>query len=427
VKYDLIIIGAGAAGLFAAANAPVGFKTLVLEKTDSPGNKLLLTGSGQCNLTNNESIKSFLDRYGKNGKRLRPVLFPFSNLALISYFEERSVPLKVRDDGKIFPATMKSADVLDLLLKLARDRKVEMKFRTEVTELSILNEVKGGGFYVETPNELFVTKNVLVATGGESYPRTGSDGAFFTCLENLGLKLMLRQPALAPVFVNDYPYKNLAGLTFPNSSVMLTCKENNAVSPGGSHVVEGSLLFTHKGFSGPAVLEVSRYVTQGDELVINYMAGKTSDNLRRELLGAASGDPRQIITVLQNLTNMPRSFLEAVCVICDINRVEKASRLTGTQIREIAKKLTADSFEISGVGGFNIAMVTSGGVCLDEINMHTMEAGQYPGLYFAGEVLDVDGDTGGYNLQFAFSSAKRCMEAIQGDKPAQTSSAVDIL
>ena len=407
MTYDLIIIGAGTAGLFAAANAPVGFKTLVLEKMDAPGQKLLLTGSGQCNLTNNESIKAFVDRYGENGIRMRPVLFRFSNLALMSYFEQHSLPLKVREDGKIFPVTMKSADVLDLLLVLGQDRKVELQYRTDVTEITMLNEADGGGFSLDTKKGQLFSRNVLVATGGASYPQTGSDGAFFTCLERLGLTLVPRRPALTPVFVKDYPYKNLSGLTFPNSSVTLTQRET-----GGSIKVDGSLLFTHKGFSGPAVLNLSRYVKQGDELTIDYMEGKTTDELRAELIKTASGNSRQIITLLESVTGLPRSFLEFVCSSCNKNKSEKASRLSGSDMGAIAKKVTADSFEIDGVGGFNVAMATRGGVSMDEIILSTMEAKRYPGLYFAGEVLDVDGDTGGYNLQFAFSSAIRAVEAM---------------
>jgi len=414
LKYDLIIIGAGAAGLFAAANSPAGWKTLVLEKTDTPGNKLLLTGSGQCNLTNNESIKAFLDRYGKNGKRLRQVLFPFSNLALMSYFEKRSVPLKVREDGKIFPATMKSSDVLDVLLKLSRDRGVEFKYMANVMEISAQKEATGGYYSFDTSIGQFLSKKVLVATGGSSYPQTGSDGTVFSCLERLGLKIIPQRPALTPIFVKDYPYKKLSGLTFPGSIVTLLCKEDGADKTGSPVLVEGSLLFTHKGFSGPAVLEVSRYATQGDGLTINYIKGKTSDSLRAELLRVASGDLRQIITVLETVTELPRSFLEFICSLCGISKSEKASRLTGSEMGAIAAKITADSFKISGVGGFNIAMTTAGGVCLDEIFMSTMEAKAFPGLFFAGEVLDVDGDTGGYNLQFAFSSAMRCIEAMQG-------------
>ena len=400
--YDLIIIGAGAAGLFAAANSPANWKTLVLEKMDTPGKKLLLTGNGQCNLTNNEPVKAFLERYGENGKRLRPVLFPFSNIALMAFFERNGLPLKIRDDGKVFPASMKSQDVLNLLEKLGLKQGVEFRYQTDVTEIISMKNPQDSGYIAQTSKGEFRTKRILVATGGVSYPQTGSDGSFFSCLQRLGLKLVTRRPALVPVFVMDYLYKNLSGLTFSNSAIILTR------TVGGRPIkIKGSLLFTHKGFSGPGILETSRYVTQGDKLTINYLPDKSSKNLRMELIEAASaGDSKQIVTVLESVTALPKSFLEFVCSIHNIPKNKKASHLTGQEMGVLASKITADSFEISGTGGYDIAMTTAGGVCLDEINLRTMEAIRFPGLYFAGEVLDVDGDTGGYNLQFAFSSAK---------------------
>jgi len=437
--YDLIIIGAGAAGLFAAANVPDGFRTLVIEKTDSPGKKLLLTGSGQCNLTNDEPIKEFLNRYGENGKQLRPILFPFSNQALMEYFESYGLALTVRDDGKVFPASMKSKDVLNLLLELVKSKGVELRYNTYVTEISRtthhveiscnnkttpFDNSDGYRYCIHTcvnPKKLhdsddsknfentkdsksegqFFAKSLLVATGGESYPKTGSDGSIFERLEHLGLKLVPRRPALTSIYVENYPYEELSGLTFPTVTAKV-----------GLHKCEGSLLFTHKGFSGPPILTLSRYVEAEDKLTINYLPGRTADELRMDLIKLSSGEQKQILTVLESLTKLPRSFLENVCSRCDINKSEKASRLSGKQMGNLADRLTNDSHIISGTGGFASAMTTAGGVDLDEINLQTMEAKRYPGLHFAGEVLDVDGDTGGYNLQFAFSSAMRCICSI---------------
>ena len=408
MAHDLIIIGAGAAGLFAAANVPDGWKTLVLEKMDSPGKKLLLTGSGQCNLTNDEPIKGFLARYGDNGKHLRPVLFPFSNLALIEYFEKNGLPLKVREDGKVFPDSMKSIDVLDLLLSQINSNGVTISYLISITAISEQDGSEGCRFIIETTEGQYFAKNVLVATGGESYPQTGSDGSVFECLEQLGIRLIPRRPALVPIYVTDYPYSSLSGLTFPNCAISITCSNSNKPVR-----TEGSLLLTHKGLSGPPILELSRYVTSGDELTINYLPGRVSEDLRLELINTAAGDPRQIITILESLTTLPRSFLEFVCSRSNIDKSEKASRLTGQEMGAISECLTADIYNISGTGDFSLAMTTTGGVSLDEIDLRTMEAKRCPGLYFAGEVLDVDGDTGGYNLQFAFSSAKRSIEAMK--------------
>jgi len=408
MEYDLVIVGAGVAGLFAAANVPSGLKTLVLEKTDSPGKKLLLTGGGQCNLTNNELIKEFLKRYGTNGKRLRSVLFPFSNLHLIDYFKQSGISVDSRSDNKVFPVSLKSSDVLDLLLQKSRERGVMFKYNSSVIDISYQEETTGTRkFIIMIGKERFISKNILITTGGASYPQTGSDGSFISCLERIGINIIPLRPALAPIFVTDYPYGDLSGLSFPNGTV-------KAVYADGTESIttEGGLIFTHKGFSGPGVLKLSRYVKLGDKLIINYLPEKSADEFRMSLINAAAGDKRQISTLLGTITGLPHSFLDCICTGSKIAKSEKASRLSGHEMGILAKQLTADIHEISGTGGFATAMATVGGVDLDEVDLRTMESKRHPGLFFAGEVLDVDGDTGGYNIQFAYSSAMVAVRKI---------------
>ena len=401
--YDLIIIGAGAAGLFAAANAPSDWRVLLLEKTGHPGQKLRMAGSGQCNLTNAEDIKAFLTRYGANGSKLRPVLFPFSNRSLMAWLEAKGLPLLTREDGKVFPASLKSADVLRLFLDLIAQNRVELRLATPVTALTPLI---AGGFDLQTPIEHLHTRNVLVATGGASYPQTGSDGGFFSCLEILGLPLIEPRPALSPVFVSDYPYESLSGISIEDVSLTLEAEGKKSIKG------RGDLLFTHRGFSGPVILTHSRYITAGMTLILNYLPDTDTASLRKFFLEKASGEKRQILTLLGDSLSLSRRFLETICRRGGLAPNTKASHLGGTEMGTLAKFLTADSYIISGQGSFDTAMVTTGGVSLDAIDLRTMESHSIPGLYFAGEVLDVDGDTGGYNLQFAFSSAKRAIEAI---------------
>ena len=409
MTYDLIIIGAGAAGLFAASNSPADWKTLVLEKTSAPGQKLLLTGNGQCNLTNDEKISAFLTRYGKNGKLLRSVLFPYSNLALMSHFEYNALELTTRADGKVFPASMRSADVLNLLLALSKTRNIEFRYCTAVTRILHQSTTSGSRFLLETTDGKFFTEKVLVTVGGASYPQTGSDGTFLACLESLGLNIVAPRPALAPIFVQGYPYKELSGLSFDNCKIAIIPKDGRHI-PACS--TEG-LLLTHKGFSGPAILTASRYVMQGDGLILSYLPTITTHDLRLSLLKDATGNPRQIVRLLESITGLPHRFLEHVCRRSNVEASEKASRLSGREMGLLAQHITTDSYEISGTGGFSIAMATAGGLNLNEVNLRTMESKRYQGLYFAGEVLDVDGDTGGYNLQFAFSSAMCSIKAMQ--------------
>ena len=407
--YDLIIIGAGAAGLFAAANTPAHWNVLLLEKERTPGQKLLLTGNGQCNLTNNRPIAEFLNCYGEKGKRLRPILFPFSNLALMAYFRENGLPLESRPDGKVFPASKNSRHVLDFFLTRCQEGGVEIRYESAVTE--IIPQANGGMCpfrLTSEKSEIFFTRHILVATGGASYPKTGSDGAFFSCLSALGIDLIPHRPALTPVFVQTYPYAALSGISFSDCIVSIASKSGGKCIQG-----RGDLLLTHKGFSGPLILALSRYVAQGDKLTIHYLPEQTPDALRRTLLTAAQGNARQIVTLLESITPLPRRFLEHICHRIPGVENRKASGLSGKELGAVAALLTTDSYEISGTGGFSVAMATSGGVSLDEIDLRTMESRRYPGLYFAGEVLDVDGDTGGYNLQFAFSSAMASVRAME--------------
>jgi len=401
--YDLIIIGAGAAGLFAAANVPPDWRVLLLEKTAHPGQKLLMAGSGQCNLTNAEDIKAFLTRYGANGTKLRPVLFPFSNRALMTWLEECGLRLLTRADGKVFPASLKSADVLRLFLDLAAQNKVELRLNTPVTAL---NPHPEGGFDLQTPAEQLRARHVLVTSGGASYPQTGSDGRFFDCLADLNIPLTEHRPALAPIYVHDYPYRDLPGVSIPQTSLTLQAE---GAKPIKGH---GDLLFTHQGFSGPVILTHTRYVAADMTLSLSYLSDADPTALRKSLLEQTSGQRRQILTLLEASFPLPRRFLEILCQRAGISPDTKASQLGGSEMGALAALLTADTYKISGVGGFDTAMVTAGGVSLDAVNLRTMESRDIPGLYFAGEVLDVDGDTGGYNLQFAFSSAKLAIESM---------------
>ena len=416
--YDLIIIGAGAAGLFAGASLPSPVKGLILDQKASPGKKLLMSGAGQCNLTHGGNIKDFISHYGQNGSAIRTVLYRFSNRAVIDFFEKRGISLVEREDEKIFPKSLKAMDILNVLTKSCVQNGLEFRFSSPVAHISFekLPNEDSRIFTVHSGEFIWSTKKLLIASGGCSYPASGSDGSLFRILKRMDISFKPLVPSLVPVYVHQYPYKDLSGISFPNASVAV-------FSDKGKKLAENldALLLTHKGFSGPAILNLSRSISQDLCVSVNYFPLKQKEIMIKELSSALTGNPKQILTLLNEYFNgmatgqpavLPKRFLEAVCLRAGIDSTTKASQLRHSQLQSFAMLITQDRYRVVKTGGFEIAMVTSGGVELSEVNLKTMESKKYPGLYFAGEVLDVDGDTGGYNLQFAFSSGNLAANSL---------------
>jgi len=407
--YDLIIIGAGAAGLFAGASLPSTVRGLIIEKKAAPGRKLLMSGSGQCNLTHGGSIKDFIPHYGKNGSGIRSILYNFSNLSVIDFFESKGIRLFEREDKKIFPKSLKAQDVLNVLVESCIENGLQFLYSSTVDHIS-----HNGIYTVHCGDHSYEARKLIIATGGCSYPATGSDGSFFSVLTEMGIEIASLTPALVPVYVNQYPYQSLSGISFQNAVVTINSSQNR-----------DALLLTHTCFSGPAVLNLSRYAHPGDTIVMNYYPVKPEETINKELYQAMMGNSKQLLPVLYEYFNqdskessseIPKRFLEAICVRTGIDAAGKASRISPSQLKLITRFIVHDDYQIQKLGGFESAMVTAGGVALSKINMKTMESKKYPKLCFAGEVLDVDGDTGGYNLQFAFSSgclaARNAIDAI---------------
>ncbi|MDN7025540.1 NAD(P)/FAD-dependent oxidoreductase [Methanoculleus sp. FWC-SCC1] len=403
--YDTIIIGAGPAGLFCALQAAApGRKILILEKKPACGRKLLITGSGQCNLTHGGNIREFLARYGDHGAFLRPALLGFTNRDLIAFFESRGLDLETDENGKVFPATRKAADVLDLLLRECRERGV----RVRCGEAVIAVERTDGGFLVTTGAARYTASRVVIATGGASYPATGSTGDGYRLAAALGHTVTPVRPALAPVVVEDYPFARLAGISFEGVTVSLFRDGRK------TRELAGDLLFTHTGLSGPAVLHLSRYTAAGDALKVSFLPGMTREGLEKDLLAKfAAHGTRQVKTILADY-GLPERFVLALLEAAGIPADRAAAHLAKKARGALIDRLTAFPFGVKAVGGFREAMVTAGGVALEEVDKKTMASKRVPGLYVIGEVLDVDGDTGGYNLQAAFSTAVAAARAITG-------------
>ena len=394
-KYDNIIVGAGASGLYCACALEKG-NNLILEKGKRPGLKLLMAGSGQCNVTHGGSIKDFLEHFGDNGKRIRGILQRHNNIELCRVLSDYGVDTIEREDGKVFPKSMDGRDVLEALLK---NINAEVLYETNV--LSLSKSVNDEGYVLSTSKGVFTCCNVIIAAGGASYPTTGSDGNLARRISSdLGLELVELRPALTPVFVENYPYGDLSGISFKDVEVRVA-----------GHVMVDDILFTFKNLSGPAIINSSRYMRTGDVLMVNFLWPMRPEELLAKFKKDFPGNNKSLQHYLIDELGLAKRFAKLVSEMLEME-TQKVSQLSGAQMKEIVSELAAKTFVISGVAGFKEAMATTGGISLSEISTKTMESKKYPGLYFIGEVLDVDGDTGGYNLQFAYSSALAAAEHI---------------
>jgi predicted Rossmann fold flavoprotein len=399
----VVIIGGGPAGLFCALQAAGGGRrVLVLEKKASCGRKLLITGLGQCNLTNAGDIRDFFSHYGDHGSFLKPALRGLTNRDLLTFFEERGLSTTTENGGKVFPASRKAGDVLSVLLSACRERGVTVRCGEPVQGVG----VRDGRFVITSPQAVYHSECCVIATGGVSYPATGSTGDGYAFAAALGHTVTDVAPALAAVVVADYPFADCAGTSFENLQVSLY-RDGKKIRQQ-----TGDLLLTHQGISGPAVLHLSRFTRAGDVLTVACLPGRDPAELHTELTDTiAAHGQRQVRTLLLGY-GLSERFVRRLLDITGIPPDRTGSHLSRAERSALVESLTAHPFTVAGLGGLNEAMVTAGGVALDAINPKTMESRHVPGLFFIGEVLDIDGDTGGYNLQAAFSTAAAAARRI---------------
>jgi predicted Rossmann fold flavoprotein len=399
VKVDILVVGAGPSGLAAGiASARGGRGTVwVLERNTESGRKFLFSGSGQCNVTHGGQIADFLNHYGniKKARFVKPALLSFDNNDLIHFFEQHGVPFLKREDGKIFPKSLKSKDLLNILVAELKEQGGILQTETVVKNVAKINT----GFLLTTNRGEFCAKKLILATGGQSFPVTGSQGDGFRFAVQLGHQLVEPKPALTPVIVRDYPFADLSGISFWSAKIEIR-RHAQCLKVG-----QGDVLLTHRGLSGPAILDLSRDMKSGDKLLTAFIppekfvsdiftGKKTLKNVLQQL-GLAERFGVRILEMLNIAPNQP---------VAETNRETR---------KRLELVLTGYSFVIESLGGWSEAMVTSGGVVLEEVNRQTMESRIVPGLYFCGELLDIDGDTGGYNIQFALSSGFMAGNAVQ--------------
>lgn len=411
--YDIIVIGAGAGGLFFGAACSDFKRVLILEKTKKAGTKLLMSGSGQCNVTHGGSIKEFLSCYGQNGKKIRSCLYKHNNIELCRFLSELGVESYEREDGKIFPLSMAAEDVRSALLAACAKNGVEIRYGSAVTEIEAV-PTDCLRYLVRTGSgEVFACRHLVVAAGGASYPTTGSDGSLLEILTRdlPELAVVPLRPALVPVFVEGYPFAELSGISFRNVQIKIYPNAKFTGSPLALPSPVGDLLLTHKNLSGPVILNNSRYLQNGFGLEINFVFPYNDIDMLSQLKADFSQNRRILSAYIAEKYTLPRKFTAAVLKLADISD-KPAAQLSGKEISRICDAFTKMRFSASGTAGYRQAMATAGGISLDDINTAEMQSKKYPGLYFIGEVSDIDGDTGGYNLQFAYSSARAVIDSI---------------
>lgn len=395
--YDVIVVGGGPAGMLAAITAARhGSKTLLLEKNEKLGKKLLITGKGRCNVTNNCPPEEVLKNVPRNGRFLFSAVYGFGPADAMAFFEGQGCPLKTERGNRVFPESNQSASVLRALEKALQAAHVQVRYE-RVTELHTRNGRISG---VKTPGNSYEAGAVVVATGGCSYPLTGSTGDGYGFAKSLGHIVTPVRGSLVPMESEDGACARMQGLSLRNVGVKLLNRKGKAV-----YRDFGELLFTHFGLSGPTILSASAHMEAGESycVVIDLKPaldeGKLDARLLRDL---ELYQNRQMENAMCDL--LPSSMIPVILDRSGIQRTQQANSVTRRQRRALLEQLKAFPVDISGLRPVEEAIVTAGGVKTSEIDPRTMESKRVPGLYFAGEVLDCDAYTGGFNLQIAWST-----------------------
>ena len=400
----VFVIGGGPAGMIAAARAAQnGHDVTLFEQNEKLGKKLYITGKGRCNVTNVAERDDFFEHVLRNPRFLYSAFSHFDNKALMERIERAGVPLKTERGGRVFPVSDKSSDILRAMERIVREANVTVRLNTHVEGIVIKEGAVSG---VRIGGETLPCGAVIVATGGISYPQTGSTGDGYVFARASGHMVEEPVPSLVPLMTEEIWPRELAGLTLKN--VTLHAQKNGKTI----YSELGELLFTHFGISGPLVLSLSGVIAgrpAGTKLAIDLKPGLTREQLEARLLrDLQAGARQQVKTALHAL--LPQRLLETVLGLAQIDAALPVGEFTKEQRTRLIETLKALPLTVSGARGLNEAVVTRGGVSVKDVNASTMESKRVKGLYFAGEVLDLDAATGGYNLQIAWSTG-----ALAGD------------
>ncbi|MEA2081134.1 MAG: NAD(P)/FAD-dependent oxidoreductase [Elusimicrobiota bacterium] len=398
----IIVVGGGPAGLMAAITAvEAGAGVTLLEKMDRVGKKLRITGKGRCNITNSAEMPDFLKTFSDRGRFIKPSFYRFSNSDLIEFFERNNVPVKTERGGRVFPESDSAEDVVGALRNAAKKKGVKIITEAPVKKLVTKDGAAAGAEL--SSGKIYEADAVILSTGGASYPSTGSTGDGYKIASAAGHGLTTPRAALVPVETSGNSAKKLQGLSLKNVSV--------SVFSGGKKKAEefGEMLFTHFGLSGPVILTLSRLLseslTSGVKTEVSIDLKPALDHKKldaRILRDLKTYGKQQMKTILKNL--LPRKMIPVCLSLTGISAGKEGNAVTADERKRLRVWLKDFRLNVYGCRGLDEAIITSGGIPVKEINSQNMESKIVKNLFFAGEIIDMDAETGGYNLQAAFST-----------------------
>lgn len=409
--WEVVVIGGGAAGLMAAASSSqLGKSTLLLEKNRKFGVKILMSGGTRCNITHNTDVRGIVSAFGRNGKFLHSALSMFSPADCVELFNSLGVETKVESTGKVFPVSNKAIDVRDALVRYAEDSGAKLANESPVSGIESRDD---GTFSIASNHGTVECRSVIVTTGGLSFPGCGTTGDGYPWAESFGHSIVNTVPALTPLLSRCEWANDLKGVTIDPTAVEIwePVVAGSKRKPKPIASTSGSFLFTHFGFSGPAAMDVSRsiagHATKNKlELKCDFLPSEKIGTVEQTLVAEKkkAGGRTTIRVVSELFPQFPKRLIEQLLAQVNVLAEKRYAELSSQDLSSIAGQLKSLRFPIQGTLGYEKAEVTAGGVKLSEVNSSTMESKLVPNLFFAGEILDLDGPIGGFNFQSAWST-----------------------
>ncbi|EGT5618488.1 NAD(P)/FAD-dependent oxidoreductase [Clostridium perfringens] len=395
----VIVIGAGPAGMMAAISAAENHEVILLEGNERIGKKLFITGKGRCNVTNAKDISEFFDFIPGNPHFLYSALYTYTNIDVMNFFENAGVKLKVERGSRVFPNSDKSSDIISGLSRGLNEAGVDLRLHSKVKDV-IFNNNKIEAVILENGSKV-KGDYFIITTGGKSYPLTGSTGIGFDLAKKMGHSIVETKPSLVPIEIEESWVRELQGLSLRNIELKIKNKKNSKVVYSG----QGEMLFTHFGISGPLVLSGSRFIKDGERFEISLdlkpaLEEKQLDlRIQKDFKKNLNKDFKNSLDEL-----LPKKLIPVIIELSGIDENKKVNSITKEERRTLLNLLKNLTFTVKGLRDIAEAIVTAGGVSTKEIDPSTMKSKIVDNLYFAGEVIDVDAFTGGYNVQIALST-----------------------